>query len=224
MATRDVTTGAAAASSEPVTPNESAETTSDRRGESGDGMRDAMGQAVEKSKETAQQGVEKAKETAQHGIEKAKESAGSMLTRQLDERTTIVGERASSFVEAARRVSEELRRQGDEGTAQVTEQAAERTERFAQYLRDADGEAFLKDVESFARRRPLLAAAGGFMIGLAASRFIKASAERQGLPGNGGTTGKRYPDLEAPTYDDRFAATAAPDAPAQHFGHAEGAV
>ena len=59
----------------------------------------------------------------------------------------------------------------------------------------------------------MLAAAGGFMIGLAASRFLKASAERRSLSGNG----------EVPTADHTRIRGYAP-APAQHFGHAEGPV
>jgi vacuolar-type H+-ATPase subunit H len=192
--------------------------------ESGGGVRETMGQAVDKSKETAQQGVEKAKETAQQGLEKAKESAGGALTRQLDEQSTMAGERASTLAQAARRVADELRGQGDEETAKVTEAAADRAERFAGYLRDSSGDAFLRDLESFARRRPWVAAAGGFMIGVAASRFIKASAERRGLSGDGQTNGGRYADVEAPAHG-RSADVETPEAaPAQHFGHAEGAV
>jgi hypothetical protein len=59
----------------------------------------------------------------------------------------------------------------------------------------------------------MLAVAGGFMIGLAASRFLKASAERRSLSGGGEVNGGPHADLEGSS-----------PAPAQHFGHAEGAV
>jgi hypothetical protein len=118
-------------------------------------------------------------------------------------------------------VADQLRRHGDEETARMTEAAADRADRFAGYLRDADGDAFLRDLEGFARRRPWVAAAGGLMIGLAASRFIKASAERRSLSGNGRGDDGRYAEVEARAYG-RFADV--PRAPAQHFGHAEGAV
>jgi hypothetical protein len=192
----------------------------DTQSESGGAVREAMGEAAEKSKETAQQGLEKAKESAG----KAKETAAGMLTRQLDERSTIAGERATAFVGAARRVADELRGQGDEETARMTEAAADRADRFAGYLRDANGDAFIRDLEGFARRRPWVAAAGGLMIGLAASRFIKASAERRSLSGNGRGDGGRYADVEAAPAYGRLADVEAPRAPAQHFGHAEGAV
>jgi hypothetical protein len=177
----------------------------DTQSESGGAVREAMGQAAEKSKETAQQGIEKAKQTAGE--------ARGVLTRQLDERSTMAGERANAFAQAAHRVADELRGHGDAETARMTETAAERAERLASYLRDSNGDAFLRDLESFARRRPLLAAAGGFMIGLAASRFLKASAERRSLSGNGEVNGGLHADLERSS-----------PAPAEHFGHAEGAV
>ena len=183
----------------------------DTQTESGGAVREAMGQAVEKGKETAQEGIDKAKETA-----------GGVLSRQLDERSTMAGERAGAFVQAARRVAGELRGQGDEETARMTEAAADRAERLAGYLHDAKGDAFLRDNESFTRRRPLLAAAGGFMIGLAASRFFKASAERRSLSANGEVNGAQY---EALAHSRGLAdPEAAAGSPAQHFGHAEGAV
>jgi len=104
----------------------------------------------------------------------------------------------------------------------MTEAAADRAERVAGYLHDTKGDAFLKDIESFARRRPLLAATGGFMIGLAASRFLKASAERRSLSANGEANGAQY---DAPTHNRGLADPgSAAGSPAQHFGHAEGAV
>ena len=51
------------------------------------------------------------------------------------------------------------------------------------------------------------------MIGLAASRFFKASAERRSFSGNGDVNGGPHADLEGSS-----------PAPAQHFGHAERAV
>jgi hypothetical protein len=173
--------------------------------ESGSAVRETMGEALEKGKETAQQGIEKAKESAGE--------ARGVLTRQLDERSTMAGERANAFARTARRVAGEFRGEGDEETARLTEAAADRAERLASYLGDSSGDAFLRDLENFARRRPLLAAAGGFMIGVAASRFLKASAERRSRSGNGGVNGGAYADLAASS-----------PAPAQPFGHAEGAL
>ena len=91
----------------------------------------------------------------------------------------------------ARRVAEDLRGQGDEETARLTEAAADRAERLSGYLRDSDGDRFLRDIEGFARRRPMVAATAGFLVGLAASRFVKASAERRALSTNGDAVARR---------------------------------
>ena len=75
------------------------DTVTDTQSESGGAVREAMGQAAEKSRETAQQGIEKAKQTAGE--------ARGVLTRQLDERSTMAGERANAFAQAAHRVADE---------------------------------------------------------------------------------------------------------------------
>jgi len=170
-------------------------------GESASAVRETMNQALEKSKDTAQQGVEKAKEAAG-------EARGAVAQR-LDERSTMAGERVSGLAQVARRVAEELRGQGDEETARLTEAAADRAERLSGYLRDSDGDRFLRDIEGFARRRPVAAATAGFLVGLAASRFVKASAERRAFSTNGDaeSTERRHSTHQA--------------VPQQYVGHAE---
>ena len=78
-----------------------------------------------------------------------------------------------------RNVAEQLRGQGKDTPAQVAEQLADRAESFGTYLRDAGGERLLRDVEGFARRQPMLVAAGALALGFAASRFLKASSGRR---------------------------------------------
>jgi hypothetical protein len=76
----------------------------------------------------------------------------------------------------ARSVAEELRKQGKEAPARYVEQAADRAERAGDWLRDSDGDRILGDVEDFARRNPWAVAAGGLLLGFAASRLLKASS------------------------------------------------
>ncbi len=174
---------------------------SEASGESASAVRETMGQALEKSKDTAQQGVEKAKEAAG--------KARGVVAQQLDERSTVAGERVSGLAQAAQRVAGELRGEGDQETAKLAEAAADRAERLSGYLRDSDGDRFLRDIEGFARRRPMVAATAGFLVGLAASRFLKASAERRAFSTNGDaeSTERRYSTHQA--------------APQQYFGPAE---
>jgi ElaB/YqjD/DUF883 family membrane-anchored ribosome-binding protein len=78
--------------------------------------------------------------------------------------------------EVLRRTGGSLRDEGNDAPARLTDAVAERTDRLGGYLRGADADAILRDVESFARRRPWLVAAGGVAVGLVASRFLKASS------------------------------------------------
>lgn len=64
--------------------------------------------------------------------------------------------------------------------ASAVSTAADQTERIATYLRDTDAREMIGTVEDVARRQPLLFIGGAFLIGVAASRFLKA--------GGGGST------------------------------------
>jgi hypothetical protein len=79
----------------------------------------------------------------------------------------------------------------------VAEQLADRAESFGSYLRHANGERLLADVEAFARRQPWLVAAGGLALGFAASRFLKASSSRRYQAGSDQSYASRR-DLNPP--------------------------
>ena len=137
---------------------------------------------------------EKAQEVAGEVGQKAQEAAGTVqdkLREQIDQRSTRAGERVTDTAGDLRSVGEELRKQGKDGPARFADQAAERTERIGSYLKEADSERMLGDVEDFGRRQPLALLAGGLVLGIAAARFLKASshgryqsrgAERAGTP------------------------------------------
>jgi hypothetical protein len=117
--------------------------------------------------------TEQAKEKAQEGAQQAKRT----VRDQVDQRSTQAGERVASTAGDIRSVSEELRRQGKDQPARMAERAAERAESLGEYLKRSDGDAIMRDVEDFGRRRPWTVIAGGIAIGFAASRFLKASSE-----------------------------------------------
>ena len=115
--------------------------------------------------------------------QKVQEKAGEMrgqvsnvVREQVDTRSTQAGEQVSSVADALRRTSQSLREEGNEAPAKVTERVAEQAERFGTYLRDSDADQILSGVESLARRRPWAFAAGGLVVGMIASRFLKASS------------------------------------------------
>ena len=114
--------------------------------------------------------------------EKAQEAAGTAqekLREQLDQRSSKAGETVSGTADDLRSVGEELRKQGKGTPARLADQAAQRTERLGSYLREADGDRMLADVEDFGRRQPLAMLAGGLVAGIAAARFLKASSRER---------------------------------------------
>jgi hypothetical protein len=171
----------------------SAQASSSRPGQGADGVQD------------------KAKDAAGQVQEKAQEAAGQAKGRvreQVDQRSTTAGEQVHSAAQDARSVAEELRSKGKEQPAKYAEQAADRAERLGSYLKDADGDKILGDVEDFARRQPMAVLAGGLALGFAASRFLKASSAKRyeasgagsrfsGQVGNG-RSGYDAPPLPAP--------------------------
>jgi len=136
------------------------------RPESGD--QGSVGEAQDKAKEVASQAQDRAREVAGE--------ARGRLRGQVDERSTQLGERVGSGAGDARSVAEELRKQGKDAPARYVDQAADRAERLGGYLKESDGDTILRDVEDFARRKPWAVAAGGLVLGFAASRMLKASS------------------------------------------------
>jgi len=98
------------------------------------------------------------------------------LKEQVDQRSTQAGQQINTVASDVRSVAEELRSQGKDTPARYAEQAAERVQGAGQWLESSDGDQILRDVESFARRNPWALAAGGLILGLTASRFLKASS------------------------------------------------
>src|SRR5688500_13848543 len=75
---------------------------------------------------------------------------------------------------SVRRVSMDM--QGEQPQiASVAETAAYQAERIATYLQQTDAREIISKVEDVARRQPLIFLGGAFLLGVAASRFIKAA-------------------------------------------------
>jgi hypothetical protein len=131
--------------------------------------------AAEKASATVQQATGATREKAQQATGQAR----SRVRDQVDQRSTQAGERVAGVARDARSVGEHLRSQGKERPATLADQAADRAERLGDYLKRADGDAILRDVERFGRERPWAVMAGGLVLGVAASRFLKASSSRR---------------------------------------------
>ena len=141
-----------------------------------------FGSTATADRSTTEQVNDQVRDKAQLAQDKAQGALGqarSRLRDQIDQRSTQAGEQVQSTVQDVRSMAEQLRSQGKDTPARVAEQVADRAESFGSYLRDADGERLLRDVEGVARRQPWLVAAGGLALGFAASRFLKASSSRR---------------------------------------------
>jgi hypothetical protein len=130
--------------------------------------------------------TDQVKQQAREGTQAVQAKAGSAfgqvrgrLREQIDQRSTNAGEQVHSTANDVRSVAEELRRQGKETPARLAEQVADRVDSFGGYLRNADGERMLGDVERYARKQPWAVAAGAVALGFVASRFLKASSGRR---------------------------------------------
>jgi L-lactate utilization protein LutB len=123
--------------------------------------------------------LDDAKGQAQEKAQQFKHKAGEQMRRQVDQRSTQVGERVAGQASDIRSVADELRQKGKEQPAKMAEQAAERADRLGSYLTDNGADRILADVEDQARRKPWAVVAGGVVLGLAASRLLKASSRER---------------------------------------------
>lgn len=117
-----------------------------------------------------------AKERVQDTARDVKGQTREQLRSQLADRSTQVGEEAASVAQALRRSSSQLREDGNERLAGMVDAVADRGQRLGEYLRDADGDQLLRDIEEFARRQPWLMVGGSAVVGFLGSRFVKASS------------------------------------------------
>jgi hypothetical protein len=123
-----------------------------------------------------------AQQAASQAQEKAQAAAGQAqdkVREQLDQRSSQLGEQAKQQASDLRSVSEALRDQGKDRPAQAVDRLAGYAEQAGRYLRDRDADSMLHDAEDFGRRKPGAVAAGALVLGLAASRFLKASSSRR---------------------------------------------
>lgn len=114
--------------------------------------------------------------------EKAQEAAGQIqdrLREQIDQRSSQAAEQIKQQGSDLRSVGESLRQQGKEGPARAADRLAGYAEKVGGYLGEKDSYALLSDAEDFGRRQPWAVAAGGLVLGFAASRFLKASSRER---------------------------------------------
>jgi hypothetical protein len=125
--------------------------------------------------DSAKKAASRAKEAASDVVDQAKDQA----TSRVDQQRQTAASGVQAVAHALRSMSDDLRNR-EEGP--VVEYAAEignaiggQVERVANYLREREAHQFVSDAEDFARRSPAVFLGGAFVLGLAASRFLKSS-------------------------------------------------
>ncbi len=125
---------------------------------------------------------QEAGETAGHLAERA----AGVGFQQADRARQQTAEGLDQLADSVRRVGSDM--ESEQPTiANLASTAAEQAERVAGYLRETDARQLVHTVEDVARRQPLIFVGGAFLLGVAASRFIKAA----GGGGSQGGTGYR---------------------------------
>ena len=140
--------------------------------------------------EVKDKGEELVSSAQQQITSKANELGGDAMFQvreQLDQRSTQAGEQLQSIGQTLQSGANQLRSEGSDVPARIVQEVARRADDVGEYLRSAEADRILGDIEGFARRRPWLTAGVGALAGLLASRFVKASGERryEGARSNG---------------------------------------
>lgn len=131
--------------------------------------RPMSGSSEEQEHPLAQTG-QQAGETMGHLAERA----SNLGFQQADERRETAAQRLRTLASSIRKVSSDMESE-EPSMANLASTAADQTERLAGYLRNTDARHMLNTAEDFARRQPALFLGGAFLLGLAATRFIKAA-------------------------------------------------
>jgi ElaB/YqjD/DUF883 family membrane-anchored ribosome-binding protein len=132
--------------------------------------------------EAREKGAELVSSAQQQVSEKADEVRGEavfQLREQVARRSTETGQHIQAVGHVLRSGVDQLRTDGRGGSATAVDKIAEQAEHLGSYLQSADADRILRDVETFARRRPWLTAGAAAVAGFVASRLVKASSDRR---------------------------------------------
>jgi hypothetical protein len=103
----------------------------------------------------------------------------SFLSKQLDDRSTDIGQRVGELAGDLRLVGEQLRGYGvPPAAAAYVDQGAVLVGQVGRYLVQTDPDRMIVDLEAYTRRQPWVVAGAAALVGFAASRFLKTSGSR----------------------------------------------
>ena len=125
------------------------------------------------SKSQVKSAASDAQEQAKDMAGQARDHVQELVGQQKDQAADRLGSLAQALREAGNKLNEN-QQAGDFG--QYAGRAAQQVERLSNYLREGDLRGFVRDTESFARRRPEVFLGGTLVAGLMLARFLKASS------------------------------------------------
>jgi hypothetical protein len=131
---------------------------------------------MEQAKEQTQRVLEQTQQKAGQAIDQARTQVVSQLESQKDRATGSM----ESVALALRQTGQHLQEQDQAALSGYAESAAEALERFSGYMSQRDVNQMIGEVESFARRQPMLFLGSTFALGLLAGRFLKSSSPDHG--------------------------------------------
>jgi len=122
-----------------------------------------------------------AKESGGQIADKALGTAKEKASSVVDEQKTNLAAGLGSIAGELRRTGENLRSSGDKNHfagmgANYGEKIADKVEGLSKYLENADLRDLAGDLKNYARRNPAVFIGGAFLLGLAATRFVKSSS------------------------------------------------
>ena len=113
------------------------------------------------------------------------ERAADVGIQQADRGRELAAEGIDKLAQTVRRLSTDMEAdQPQIAGAALT--AAEQADKVARYLRETDARQIISNVEETARRQPLIFLGGAFLLGIAASRFVKAAGGGSQKPSHPG--------------------------------------
>jgi len=142
-----------------------------------EGAKEQVKNLASDAKDQAKTLAGEAKDQAKEVANQARDHVQNLVGQQKDQAAERLGSLAEALREAGRKLNEG-EKAGDFG--QYADRAAQQVERLSGYLRDNDLRGFVRDTESFARRRPEVFLGGTLIAGLMLARFLKASSPSQG--------------------------------------------
>jgi len=145
---------------------------------------------AQQAKEQVKNLANEAKDQTVKVAEQARDHVHELVGQQKDQAADRLGSLAGALREAGRKLNEG-EQSGDFG--RYADRAAQQVERLSTYLRDNDLRGFVRDTESFARRRPEVFLGGALLAGLALARLLKASSPSRSYDGYEGGNWTGYP-------------------------------